>query len=285
VSSASPSSAAEEKMEEGIRLYRSSFGRVSVLNVGTSLVTHAHDTAHIVVWLNGTPGEMTVGGTTEGLGPATAATINPFEPHSHAFPMHSGGVFLAFYLDMQWVQEQSGMDAGAPLFNTPFLELNPTQHSAAAGILRDLQEGGAEDRLVTYEIEGFLDSVIRSSRSSRTGKSRMRAANDYRVRKAVNIMKGKVAERICFDELARSVGLSRPHFFALFKEQMNLTPNIYWNSLRAEEATRQLEHTDDSLISVACSLGFSTQGNFSRFFREHVGVPPRTYRIAARSLS
>ncbi len=85
--------------------------------------------------------------------------------------------------------------------------------------------------------------------------------------------------------IARSVGLSRPHFFALFKEQTNLTPNVYWNTLRMEEAVRQLQWSREPLISVACNLGFTTQGNFSRFFRDHVGVPPTLYREAARAVS
>ena len=55
------------------------------------------------------------------------------------------------------------------------------------------------------------------------------------------VMRANMSGRVSFDELARSVGLSRPHFFALFKEQMNLTPNVYWNTLRMEEALRQMQ--------------------------------------------
>ena len=88
-----------------------------------------------------------------------------------------------------------------------------------------------------------------------------------------------------FDEVARSVGLSRPHFFALFKEQTNLTPNVYWNTLRMEEALRQLQWSQEPLIAVACNLGFTTQGNFTRFFRDHAGVPPTLYREAARAMA
>ena len=89
---------------------------------------------------------------------------------------------------------------------------------------------------------------------------------------------------ISLDEVARSVGLSRPHFFALFKEQMQ------------PDAERLLEHAahgggaapgrsgrGSSLTSVACNLGFTTQGNFTRFFRDHAGVPPTLYREAART--
>ena len=71
----------------------------------------------------------------------------------------------------------------------------------------------------------------------------------------------------------------------MFKEQTNLTPNVYWNTLRMEEAVRQLQWSQEPLISVACNLGFTTQGNFSRFFRDHVGVPPTLYREAARAMA
>ena len=97
------------------------------------------------------------------------------------------------------------------------------------------------------------------------------------------LMRANVCERISLDEVARNVGLSRPHFFALFKEQTKLTPNVYWNTLRMEEALRQLQWSEEPLVSVACNLGFNSPGNFSRFFRDHAGVPPILYREAARA--
>jgi AraC-like DNA-binding protein len=63
---------------------------------------------------------------------------------------------------------------------------------------------------------------------------------------------------------------------------MNITPNIFWNMLRMEKALQQLQESDERLTEIAIDLGFSTQGNFSRFFREHIGVPPAVYRSAMR---
>ena len=101
--------------------------------------------------------------------------------------------------------------------------------------------------------------------------------------KAIELMRANVRERICFDEVARNVGLSRPHFFALFKGETSLTPNVYWNTLRMQEALRQLQWSREPLTSVAWNLGFTTQGNFTRFFRDHAGVPPTLYREAMQS--
>jgi AraC-like DNA-binding protein len=274
-------------MTESIKLYRSGFGHVSILNVASDFVTHAHSEAHIIIWLEGTAGAMTIGRQTTRLGPGIAAGINSFEPHSHALA-HDGapGLFLAFYIDPDWIRRRRGLAAGAPIFARPFIPLDPWIHRAAANLLDSLGGSDGADDLAAYEIERFVDSFIDAADAAAPEQARAaRVCNmhDFRVRKAIALMKAHVCERICFDEVARSVGLSRPHFFALFKEQMNLTPNVYWNSLRMSEAVRQLQFSEESLISVAGNLGFTSQGNFSRFFRDHIGVPPTVYRSAARA--
>jgi len=272
-------------MAESIRLFRGAFGHVSILHVAGDLVTHAHAEAHIIVWLGGASGEMTIGRETIRLGPALAAGINAFEPHSHALSQDGApGLFLAFYLDPTWLRCRYGLPSARSVFAGPAIRLEPWLHQAAISLQDSLDSCDAVGHLVRYEVEGFIDSVIEAAESGQERPIRTsRSAPDYRVRKAVELMKANVTQRLCFDEVARSVGLSRPHFFALFREQMNLTPNVFWNTLRMEEAVRQLQCSEESLISVACNLGFTTQGNFSRFFRDHVGVPPTLYREAARA--
>lgn len=270
-----------------IKLFRGGFGHVSVLNVANDLVTHAHPEAHVIIWLEGTAGTMTVGEETVGLGPGIAAAVNSFEPHSHAFSSDGRpGLFLAFYIDPEWVRLRRGLPQGTPLFSHAAIPMDVWLHRAALHLFDNLCEDTAFGELVDYEIERFIDCFFDAAepgkRHTRRGDMQGRM-QDFRVRKAIELMKSNICERICFDDIARQVGLSRAHFFALFKEQMQLTPNVYWNTLRMEEARRQLQTSQESLISVACNLGFTTPGNFSRFFRDHVGVPPIQYREAART--
>lgn len=271
-------------MTNSIKLFRGAFGHVSVLTVASDFVTHAHPEAHIIIWLDGAAGEMTIGGDTLRLGPDMAACINSFQPHSHALSdAGTPGQFLAFYIDPQWARRRRGLPPGVPLFPSAGLALDKWLYRAAVDLYEGLEEGDA-DEIANYEIERLIDSLVDAADAARPASRPGRGAGmqDFRVRKAIELMKLNVCERICFDDVARSVGLSRPHFFALFKEQTKLTPNVYWNTLRMEEAVRQLQ-SRDSLISVACNLGFTTPGNFSRFFRDHAGVPPTLYREAARA--
>ncbi|MBZ9670285.1 helix-turn-helix domain-containing protein [Mesorhizobium sp. ES1-3] len=273
-------------MTEAIRLYWGRFGHVSVLNVASDFVTHAHVEAHLIIWLEGTAGEMTIGRETVRLGQGTAAGINSLQPHSHVLSQDGRpGLFLAFYIDPDWARRRRDLPSSAPLFSQAAIALEPWLHQAAASLLDHLTDNESVDDIANYEIERFIDSVLDAADASapREARGRINTMQDFRVRKAIQLMKANVCERISFDDVARAVGLSRPHFFALFKEQTSLTPNVYWNTLRMEEAVRQLQWSREPLISVACNLGFTTQGNFSRFFRDHVGVPPTLYREAARA--
>lgn len=266
-----------------IKLFRGAFGRVCLLNVSGDFVTHAHADAHIIVWLEGAGGEMTIGGETVRPGPGMAAGINAFQPHSHALA-HDGrvGKFLAFYIDQDWTSARRGLPAGEPLFTQAAIAIDPWLREMSALLYDRLGDNDIDD-FIDYEVHRLIDSLLDAADEARPRRRRMPAGQhdmDFRVRKAIDLMKTRVCDRVCFDEVAKSVGLSRPHFFALFKEETSLTPNVYWNTLRMDEAMRQLQ-SRESLTSVACNLGFTTQGNFSRFFRDHTGVPPTLYREAA----
>lgn len=272
-------------MATSIKLFRGAFGHVSILDVASDLVTHAHAEAHIIFWLGGTAGEMTVGRTNVRPGPEIAVTVNSFEPHCHSFPTGSRpGRFLAFYIDPEWVCRRRGLASAAELFAAPAVAIDSWLQGAARMLIERLDDGVLGEQIAAYETERFIDAMLDAADAARPSRSRSagRSALDFRVRKAIALMQEHVAERISFDSVARSVGLSRPHFFALFKEQTHLTPNVYWNTLRMQEALRQLA-SEESVVAVASNLGFTTPGNFSRFFRDHAGVPPTLYREAAHS--
>ena len=80
------------------------------------------------------------------------------------------------------------------------------------------------------------------------------------------------------DAVAREVGLSRPHFYKLFREQIGLTPNLYLNALRMERAIERLAVTQEAVSDIGFDLGYSSQASFSRFFIANGVVPPSAYR-------
>jgi AraC-like DNA-binding protein/mannose-6-phosphate isomerase-like protein (cupin superfamily) len=270
-----------------LKLCKGAFGHVSVLSVACDLVTHAHPEAHVIVWLEGNPGRMTVGETQVDVRPGLAVCVNSFEPHSHSFDGNqSPGSFLAFYMDPRWI-EGHGMSRRAELlFSRPAIAIDDALRASMERLLRLVTAADEASAADAHEIEALMEGLLRDILAAQAEGQPLRMLtrrSDYRIRKAMELMQGDVAGRQSMDEVARRVGLSRPHFFALFKDQLHVTPNVFWNALRMKEALRQVECADEPLTDVACNLGFSTQGNFTRFFRDHAGVPPTLYREASRS--
>lgn len=272
-----------------IRIFRGEFGHVSVLSAASDLVTHAHPEAHIIIWLCGNPGKMIVGDTQVDIGPGIAVGVNSFQPHSHSFDRDGApGSFLAFYIEPQWMANRELPRRAERMFANPAILLDQRLKSLIAALLDrtlGLNEAG---HLAGFETERLICELIEEFEAAQTSQMAVPMPLrriDYRVRRAVEMMRSDVSGRMGLDEVARSVGLSRPHFYALFKEQMGVTPNVFWNALRMKEALRQIEDSEESFTSVACNLGFTSQGNFTRFFRDHAGVPPTLYREAARTFA
>ena len=269
-----------------IKLFKGAFGHVSILKAASDLVTHAHPEAHVIIWLDGDPGEMNVGGTAVPLGAGHAVCVNSLQPHSHHFFAGKPGSFLAFYIQPEWAAARMGRRPGEPLFRSPAARMDEDMRALTEVLFGHLTGGGESGDFAFYEIERMIDRLIVGIGAAQPAVPAVSGAGgrlDYRIRKALALMQDNVSGRLGLDEVARAVGLSRPHFFTLFKEQMSLTPNVYWNTLRMGEALRQIEDSEEPLTCVACNLGFTTQANFTRFFRDHAGVPPTLYREAART--
>jgi AraC-like DNA-binding protein len=105
--------------------------------------------------------------------------------------------------------------------------------------------------------------------------------SDYRVRKAMSVIAERAGTRLAVGEVAREVGMSRPHFFEVFRRSLHITPNAYRNVLRMERAYRSLLETSIPVNRIATELGFTVHADFTRFFRTNHGVSPDAYRGAA----
>ena len=114
---------------------------------------------------------------------------------------------------------------------------------------------------------------------------RLQAPIDFRVRKSLRLLNDGLPQGIEFGAVARDVGLSRPHFFKLFRENTGLTPALYANTMRVERALDRLMSSQTSITDIGFELGFSSQSHFTHFFSAHVGIAPTLYRTIARVVS
>jgi AraC-like DNA-binding protein len=200
-------------------------------------------------------------------------------------------IILALYIEPEWLKNfrPNWAASGAPgFFETPAGEVSPRirrlSMDLAAMMLADPGAGPAQEQLLSdlmiSVIERFTPWRTLSRRLAEIDRNRDRF--DWRIRRAVNLIRlePKIARDI--DALAREAGLSRAHFYRLFERSTRMTPHVYLNLLRMELAVKSVVHTDDSLAAVSDNLGFSAPAHFSRFFRDHAGVNPSEFRQVAR---
>ena len=275
-------------MSKVIRLLHGEFGRVALLEMDAPLVTHAHHHCHILCKVGGPDTAFQVRGTNCPLTNDNAVLINAWEEHSYLHLPVGGSnpVLLALYLEPKWLASFSKkfLASSHPRFFINNLStLGAHQKQALEKISMELwwSDQITHEQLESMLLEltlGFMESadVLTSGDLRNTGNTL--AFMDPRIRKAIYLMRTSPQGFTDIAMVAQSVNLSRYHFFELFRRCTGLSPVVFANVLRMEFAFDALADKDESLIHIGDELGFSAQGHFTRFFKQHQGVTPSLYR-------
>lgn len=265
-------------MSHAISVAHGAFGRAAIYSIDRPFVTHAHREGHLIFYLDGATASMFVNDVNHACDESSAIAVSPWEPHSFQSEPDGQSVCLVLYIKPIWFLENSNSAEFALQFGKPKLEVTATMRNFVTRLVSLLlvDDGSAP-------FDGLLFSLAQECfEVSWDTTCQLTAANarfnDYRVRRSTRLMQENLTEDFEMEDLARSVGLSRPHFFKLFKQQIGVTPNVYMNTLRSEQAIEDLVTTDKSVTDIALDLGFSSQASFTRFFSSNVGIAPSEYR-------
>ncbi|RXT57482.1 hypothetical protein B6S44_03430 [Bosea sp. Tri-44] len=274
-------------MSRAVAVCHGPFGRVSIYDLDRPLVVHAHREAHLIFFLDGSRGLVTVNDCTVRVDPFMGVAINPWEPHNFQ-PEQPGafGLFLVVYLKPEWLAAQAMPSAGSLVF--PSSELVVTRELAA---WRDQ----AVEMLLSQHRELNLAPVLMAlaqASSEPIGPElassllhlSAEGAVDRRVLRACRLLEQRPSCEGALARVAREAGLSRAHFFKLFREQVGVTPTVFANTVRLDAALDRIVLSSDPVTSISHSLGFSGQSVFTRFFTAHMGMAPRDYRRVLRTV-
>ena len=272
-------------MSHAISVCHGEFGRAAIYELDKPIITHAHREGHLIFYLGNVRASVSVGDVSHPIDETHAVAVSPWEAHSFEFDYEHGSCLsLVLYVKPMWFLENSPSAKYALRFGSPRLTVSPRIDKLLNRLTSNLlQEDGS------YHFDGLLFEMTRQcfeqswhnlQRSSAQSIAAGRFS-DFRVRRSLRLMQESYTADVEIDRVARDVGLSRPHFFKLFKKQMGVTPNIYLNTLRAEQAIEDLLTTDKTVTDIAYDLGFSSQASFTRFFGSNVGIAPSEYRRVA----
>jgi len=102
------------------------------------------------------------------------------------------------------------------------------------------------------------------------------------LRRAIERLRSDADADVSLAALAADADLSRFHFCRAFKESTGLSPHAWLRQHRLEQAMNMLRDTDDSVVSIAAALGYSSQTAFAAAFRKLTGETPSDWRRRMR---
>jgi AraC-like DNA-binding protein len=102
------------------------------------------------------------------------------------------------------------------------------------------------------------------------------------VRRAVELMRARLGERLTLDEIARHAQLDKFHMARAFRAEVGLPPHAYLTHLRMGEA-RELLAAGIAPSEVAARVGLYDQSQLHRHFLRIVGTTPGRFARAARA--
>jgi AraC-like DNA-binding protein len=274
-------------MSTALAVCHGAFGRVTVYQLDRPMRMHAHREGHLIFYLAGPPGIVTISGTPHLVDQNAGVAINPWQPHSFQ-PCQEGdpSVILVAYICDRWLdRDQEGR--GNLRFGANRIDVGKPIRTTVYG-LADALVTVADYRLVDRGLNDLFDACFDESWSRRGQPNylaQQRDFLDYRVRKSLRLLHDGLSEGVALDAVARDAGLSRPHFYKLFRENTGVTPALYANTMRVERALDRLVGSRVSVTDIGYELGFSSQSHFTHFFSAHVGIAPTLYRTIARVVS
>jgi AraC-like DNA-binding protein len=274
-------------MSRAIAVFHGCFGRATIYRLNRPFNVHAHREGHLIFHLAGSDGSITVGNETCPLTSSSFVAVCPWEPHNFVpSDLCEGALFLVLYVNPEWFTPGAVGDAARLRFGRPLTCRTASierQIQRIAALLCSAHALGELDR----ELRGLIDACHTES-WRRPGEAQqhrvLEDVTDFRVRKSIRLIEEGLGAHIQLDEVARESGLSRPHFYKLFRNQTGVTPNLYLNTLLMERAIDVLVKTEKPVADIGFDLGFSSQSAFTRFFASNVGMAPTDYRGAAKLL-
>ncbi len=273
-------------MSDLYRILCGEFGRLIVYRLDHSITPHVHRMCQLLFRIGGEGATYGVKNREIEMGDDDVVLINAWEPHFYNHCAENGPITLfEIDLDALWLASLSkrfSLASHPRFFQVPRLAIGSegrrklddlTQMISSCPAPR-IEEVSALVADLVLEIASRLPEPDGLSSYDLVGGLRC----DPRIRRVLSLTEESNIPALTVDHMVKTAGVSRPRFFQLFKQETQLTPHIFANMLRMENAIRLVSSKRPTVTDIALLLGFESPGNFTRFFRSHQGTTPVQYR-------
>lgn len=126
----------------------------------------------------------------------------------------------------------------------------------------------------------FLSALIHEKHENN---SQVNIVHDYPyqvyVEHALEFIEHNYEKNIKINDIANYIGINRSYLTNSFKKSMSMSPQDYLLNYRMSKACGLLKTTNLPVSTIANQVGYEDPLTFSKVFKKHYEVSPKTYRI------
>jgi AraC family transcriptional regulator of arabinose operon len=100
---------------------------------------------------------------------------------------------------------------------------------------------------------------------------------------SIEFMRENIHGHVTLEDLAKVAGLSVSHYCSLFKKKTMQSPLNLYTSMKVQRACQMLQNRNQTIKSIAYSLGFFDQYHFSKVFKQVMGSSPKNFKNHGRN--
>lgn len=185
--------------------------------------------------------------------------------------IHFGGECLPEFNKMQVVQK---------FFKPSLIKQSGEVTIHFSKIYKALELGYSTDNLVFANmcLSHFLTLFIYNAKHDTVvEKDKMDCVDN-----AILHMQEHINDNITLNELSSHYNYSASRFSSIFKQKTGHSPIDYFNQMKMQKASQQLDFTNRSVKDIALSMGFDDPYYFSKRFKKITGMSPRKYRTVKK---
>ncbi len=255
------------------------FGRAALSMASRAVVAHAHAELNVLLHIGGGSTAFRSGSESLPLDSEHLIVLNPWTAHSKAENTGEPTLLLSMLIDPNWLKcTDGGQAAGRDIFPHRSVKVTPPVRALAQKLVRTIRGVDAlSDHAAQVDTVRELVAAVSDSYAQKGGELRASRV-DSRVRKAIAYIQQHAADNPDLLTVAAHSGLSRSQFFVQFKDSIGVTPQHYLDWVRLGIAVELLADAKLPLTEVAGQLGFYAPSHFTRFFTQHVAIPPSEFR-------
>ena len=108
-------------------------------------------------------------------------------------------------------------------------------------------------------------------------------AGNETIAKIDALIEGRIDQKILLSDMLKAAGMSKSSLTRLLRKRVGMTPTQYLIEKRIQKSKTLLIEKNWTIGGIAVEVGFSNQGHFDQYFKRHMGMTPKEYRLLHQS--